>query len=77
MLPILAPKSNVKIDNKIAVPVNPTYVTISGELTNDPIIDTESSIDVDTYDNSKVTYLDLMLKFTELCRTVQNDQAMC
>ena len=41
------------------------------DFTNDT---TDIEIDFDGYDSSKVSYNDLVLRCTELCRTVANDQ---
>ena len=44
------------------------------DFTNDT---TDIEIDFDGYDSSKVSYNDLVLRCTELCRTVANDQKKC
>ena len=68
MYPGLVPKSTSN---------NEGILTIIGDNTNVPIIHTEPIIDMDRYDDTRVTYQDLMLKFTDLCVAVQNDQVQC
>ena len=68
MYPGLVPKSSS---------TNEGVLTIIGENSNVPIIHTEPIIDVDRYDDTRVTYQELMLKCTDLCVAVQNDQVQC
>lgn len=35
------------------------------------------TIDYDEYDNSKVTYQDLIWKYTKMCRTIHHEQTEC
>lgn len=69
--PGLTPKPNVTLVNKITVSINPTRVAIAVELTNDTVIHNKPIIDIDRYDSTRATYQDLMIKYTELFRTVQ------
>ena len=52
-------------------------MTIQTIVNENIIVPSETTIDFDDFDNSNVTYQALILRCTELCRTVQNDQTQC
>ena len=68
-------KPNATSQDTIVLPNEPMTIE---KVVNENIIErSETNIDFDDFDNSNVTYQALILRCTELCRTVQNDQTQC